>query len=60
MSHPSDTTSVSNYDDVLLEVQPFLESLADILSRLLGTLDDSDKYGHNEVSVNEQVSMEEA
>ena len=60
MSHPSDTTTISNDDDALLEVQPFLESLADILSRLLGTLDDSDKYGHNEISVNEQISMEEA
>jgi hypothetical protein len=60
MSHPSDTAPITNDDDTLLEVQPFLESLADILSRLLGTLDDSDKYGHNEVSINEQVSMEEA
>ena len=60
MGHPSDTTPTTDTEDALLEVQSFLEALAEILSRLLGTLDDSDKYGHNEISVNEQVSMEEA
>jgi hypothetical protein len=59
MGNPSDTTPTTDAEDALLEVQSFLEALAEILSRLLGTLDDIDKSGHNEISANEAVSMEE-
>ena len=59
MSGPSNASRADSDEDALLEAQPFLAAVAEILSRLLGQLDETNKSGHNEVTVDEPFFMEE-
>jgi hypothetical protein len=59
MSSPHNIKLTNSDDDNLLEAQPFLAAIAEILSRLLGQLDETTNSGHNEVIVDEPFFLEE-
>ena len=50
MNNLSNPESIRDDDD-LLDAGPLLQALAEILTRLLGRLDDLEKPQHNEISV---------
>ena len=59
MSNPSNIKRTNCDEDDLLEAQPFLAAIAEILSRLLGQLDESTNSGHNEVIADKSFFVEE-
>ena len=60
MSSPSEIKQTDSDKEDLLEAQSFLAAVAEILSRLLGQLDETTDSGHNEIIVEEPCFMEES
>ena len=59
MASPSDVMQNDSDEDDLLEAQPFLAAIAEIISRLLDQLDETTRSGHNEITAEEPFFMEE-
>ena len=59
MSSSSEIKLTDSEEEDLLEAQSFLAAVAEILSRLLGQLDETTDSSHNEIIVDEPSFMEE-